>query len=89
MQKNIHPEYHKVTFSCSCGASHDANSTLGKADEIMKIEVCSKCHPSWVGGHKILDTEGRVDKFKNRFASFSKPKAKPVEAKPADSGDKK
>ena len=84
MQKNIHPDYHKVIFSCSCGASHEVNTTAGKPDEVIKIEVCSKCHPVWVGGQKILDTEGRVDKFKNRFAAFSKAKSKP-----ADKGDKK
>ncbi len=74
MQKDILPDYHKVTFSWSCGANHVVNTTAGKKDEVIKIEVCSKCHPVWVGGQKILDTEGRVDKFKSRFASFAKAK---------------
>ena len=74
MKKNIHPAYHNVTFSCSCGNSFSGRTTAGKEGETLKIEVCSSCHPCWVGGQKVLDTEGRVDKFKNRFAAFGKSK---------------
>tara|TARA_E500000178_G_C16335905_1_gene451054 strand:- start:173 stop:400 length:228 start_codon:yes stop_codon:yes gene_type:complete len=74
MRKNIHPNYHKVKFSCSCGNEFETHTTAGKEGGTIKIEVCSACHPCWVGGHKVLDTEGRVDKFKNRFAAFGKAK---------------
>ena len=67
MQAKIHPKYEEVAVTCSCGEEFKTKSTLAKD---LKIDVCSKCHPYYTGKQKIMDTEGRVEKFKNRFARF-------------------
>lgn len=70
MKNDLHPQYEKVTFSCSCGNQLVTSSTLCKD---MQIEVCSKCHPFYTGKQKIVDTSGQVDKFNKRFARYTKP----------------
>ena len=65
MKPDIHPAYHEVKVTCSCGNSFDTRSTYGK-DE-MHIEVCSQCHPFYTGKQKILDSAGQVEKFRKRF----------------------
>lgn len=68
MKKDIHPKYNdKVKVTCACGNGFFIGSTK---DEI-KVEVCSACHPFFVGGQKIMDTAGRVEKFKSRAAKAS------------------
>ena len=64
MKKDIHPQYHEIKVTCSCGNSFQINSTLS-AD--FSIEVCSACHPFYTGQQKIVDTAGRVDKFRQRY----------------------
>ena len=64
MKKEIHPEYSDTKVTCSCGNSFTTKSTLGKD---LSIEVCSACHPFYTGQQKIVDTAGRVDKFRKRF----------------------
>ncbi len=64
MQADIHPAYHVINVRCSCGNAFTTKSTL-KGD--LSIEVCSKCHPFYTGKQKIVDTAGRVQKFKDRF----------------------
>ena len=64
MKADIHPNYQEINFTCSCGNSFKTRSTLG-GDQT--IEVCSQCHPFYTGKQKILDTAGRVDKFRKRF----------------------
>lgn len=64
MKENTHPDYHKVTFVCACGNTFEGKST--KAGDTIKIEVCDKCHPFFTGQQKLVDTEGRVDKFLKR-----------------------
>ncbi len=66
MKDDIHPKYHDVKVTCSCGHSFTTRSTLGK--DKLQIEVCSACHPFYTGKHKLVDTGGRVDKFKKRYA---------------------
>jgi len=69
MKKDIHPTYYpdaKVT--CACGASF----TVGSTAESTHVEVCSKCHPFFTGKEKMLDTAGRVDKFKIRMDAAKK-----------------
>ena len=66
MKPDIHPKYEAMKATCSCGNVVETNSTLGK--DIL-IEVCSECHPFYTGKQKILDSGGRVDRFKKRFAS--------------------
>ena len=64
MKPEIHPKYEAMKATCSCGNVIETKSTLGK--DIL-IEVCSECHPFYTGKQKILDTGGRVDRFKKRF----------------------
>ncbi len=63
MKKGIHPDYKTVTVKCACGETFETRST---ADEI-RVEICSKCHPFFTGKQKLVDTGGRVDRFKRRF----------------------
>ncbi|MFZ8952712.1 MAG: 50S ribosomal protein L31 [Gammaproteobacteria bacterium] len=65
MKTEIHPEYKEIKVLCSCGNEFATSSTLG---EDLTIEVCSSCHPFYTGKQKIVDTGGRVDKFKKRYS---------------------
>jgi large subunit ribosomal protein L31 len=65
MKEGIHPNYNDVTVTCSCGNSFATRSTVGRDD--MHIEVCSACHPFYTGKQKIMDTAGRVDKFRRKY----------------------
>ncbi len=64
MKSDIHPAYEAIKVTCSCGESFETRSTVGRD---LTIEVCSKCHPFYTGKQKMLDTGGRVDKFRQRF----------------------
>jgi len=64
MKAKIHPAYHDLTVTCSCGNIFQTRSTVGKD---LHIEVCSACHPFYTGKQKIVDTAGRVDKFRRRY----------------------
>ena len=64
MKPGIHPDYQEITVTCSCGNSFKTRSTLG---EDLHLEVCSVCHPFYTGQQKIVDTAGRVDKFRRRY----------------------
>ncbi|MGI6701748.1 MAG: 50S ribosomal protein L31 [Christensenellales bacterium] len=65
MKDNIHPEYRTVKVRCACGEEFITGTTK-QADE-LKVELCSKCHPFFTGKQKLVDTGGRVDKFKKRY----------------------
>ncbi|MCX7642015.1 MAG: 50S ribosomal protein L31 [Elusimicrobiales bacterium] len=65
MKENIHPKYEVSEVVCACGNSFITRSTKGS----IKVEICSNCHPFYTGKHKIIDTEGRVEKFKKKYAS--------------------
>lgn len=65
MKPNIHPEYKEVKVTCSCGSSFVTRSILGK--ETLLLEVCSMCHPFYTGTQKIMDTAGRVDRFRQKY----------------------
>jgi len=65
MKADIHPNYQEVTVNCSCGNSFTTRSTY--AEQIMHIEVCAQCHPFYTGKQKMLDTAGRVDKFRRKY----------------------
>jgi large subunit ribosomal protein L31 len=65
MKKDIHPKYHdKSTVKCVCGNSFEVGST----QEEIQVEICSHCHPFYTGKEKMIDTAGRVEKFKQRVA---------------------
>ncbi len=67
MKPDIHPDYAEVAVNCSCGNSFATRSTLGKPT--LHVEVCSACHPFYTGKQKIVDTAGRVEKFRQKYAS--------------------
>jgi len=78
MQKDIHPTFYKeAKVTCACGAEFSIGST---AKEI-KIEVCSQCHPFFTGQEKVMDTAGRVEKFKTRQSKAKTTKTKTVKPK--------
>ena len=64
MKPEIHPDYKEIKVLCSCGNTFNTRSTFGKE---LHIEVCSQCHPFYTGKQKILDTAGRVDKFRRKY----------------------
>ena len=66
MQTDIHPKYEDISVTCGCGNVIKTRSTLA---EDMRVDVCSECHPFYTGKQKIVDTGGRVDRFKKRFAT--------------------
>ncbi len=70
MKKNIHPKYHEVKITCSCGNEFTTQSTLTK--DILHVEVCANCHPFYSGKQRLVDSAGRVDKFRQKYAQFSK-----------------
>jgi large subunit ribosomal protein L31 len=65
MKANIHPDYQALSVVCSCGNTFETRSTL---EGELHVEVCSKCHPFFTGKQKILDSGGRVDKFRKKYA---------------------
>lgn len=69
MQQEIQPKYVKVTFQCACGESFIGGTAKAgvKEGDVIKLEVCNKCHPFFTGEQKLVDTEGRVDKFNKKF----------------------
>lgn len=64
MRQDIHPKYDVMNVTCSCGNTFTTRST--RAGD-MQIEVCSECHPFYTGKQKLVDTAGRVEKFKNKY----------------------
>ncbi|MEJ2416863.1 MAG: 50S ribosomal protein L31 [Exilibacterium sp.] len=66
MKADIHPKYGEITATCSCGNVIKTGSTLSKD---IHIDVCSECHPFYTGKQKVLDSGGRIDRFKKRFGS--------------------
>lgn len=64
MKEGIHPKYTEVVATCVCGASIQMGSTKPQ----IRVEICSNCHPFYTGQQKIIDTEGRVDRFKKKYS---------------------
>jgi len=85
MKKDIHPKYEEATVHCSCGNTFTTRST--KSD--LHIELCSQCHPFYTGKQKLVDSGGRVERFKRRYdkkaeaAKAEAAKAAPAKAAPA------
>ena len=65
MKANIHPTTHEVKVSCVCGTTFETISTT----QFSKVDICSNCHPFYSGKQKIMDTEGRIEKFRKKFGS--------------------
>lgn len=72
MKEGIHPKYEAVTVSCVCGATYNTGSTV----KLEKIDICANCHPFYTGKTKVIDTEGRIEKFKKKFGTDYANKAK-------------
>lgn len=70
MRDSIHPAYNSLEVTCSCGNKFTTKSTVSK--DTLHIEVCSQCHPFFTGKQRLVDSAGRVDKFRQKYASFSK-----------------
>lgn len=70
MKQGIHPEYHKITIVMTDGSKYDTYSTWGKEGDTLQLDVDPLTHPAWVGGVNLRKT-GQMEKFQNRFASFS------------------
>lgn len=65
MKEKIHPQYKQVTVSCACGETFITGTT--KKTDVIKVEICNKCHPYFTGKQKLVDAGGRVDKFKKKY----------------------
>ncbi|MFP4458214.1 MAG: 50S ribosomal protein L31 [Candidatus Zixiibacteriota bacterium] len=63
MKKGIHPKYYQAKVTCTCGAEW----TVGSTKKEIRLDVCSSCHPFFTGKQKVMDTEGRVERFRRRY----------------------
>ncbi len=70
MKKDIHPKLKKATIRCSCGHEVETTSTRG---ENIEVEICSSCHPFYTGKQRFVDTAGRIDRFRKKYAQYQKP----------------
>ncbi len=68
MKKGIHPEYQECTVICACGNTFKTRSTKKE----IRVEICSQCHPFFTGKQRIVDTAGRVEKFRKKYATTTK-----------------
>jgi len=64
MKPDIHPQYKKITAKCACGNEFE----LGSVSDEIHVEICSACHPFFTGKQKLVDTAGRIEKFKKKYA---------------------
>jgi len=64
MKPDIHPAYHQITAKCACGNE----ITLGSVNTSLNVEICAACHPFFTGKQKLIDTAGRIEKFKKKYA---------------------
>ncbi|RLC46921.1 MAG: 50S ribosomal protein L31 [Candidatus Cloacimonadota bacterium] len=70
MKKGIHPKYQKSIVKCACGNTFETRSTLPE----INVEICSKCHPFFTGQKKIIDSAGRIERFRRKYAKYNKEK---------------
>ncbi|HDR04477.1 MAG TPA: 50S ribosomal protein L31 [Candidatus Marinimicrobia bacterium] len=68
MKPGIHPKYEIATVSCACGNTFQTRSTTGD----IKVEICSACHPFYTGKQKLVDTAGRIEKFRRKYGQTQK-----------------
>jgi large subunit ribosomal protein L31 len=71
MKPDIHPEYKTATITCACGATHETRSTAGD----FSVDICSECHPFFTGKQRVMDTAGRIERFRRKYANVQ-PKKK-------------
>ncbi len=71
MKKNIHPEYHLIAIKMTDGTTYQTRSTWGKEGDTLSLDIDPLAHPAWTGGSaKLMDTGGRVSKFKNKYSGL-------------------
>jgi large subunit ribosomal protein L31 len=71
MKGNIHPDYHTIKVVMTDGTTFETRSTWGKAGDTLRLDIDSKSHPAWTGGHQqLVDRGGRVSKFKQKFGNL-------------------
>jgi large subunit ribosomal protein L31 len=68
MKADIHPNYSDTTIKCACGNVLEIGSTKSN----IRVEICSKCHPFFTGKQKLVDTAGRIERFRKKYAKFQK-----------------
>ena len=66
MKEGIHPQYFKTKVTCACGNTFEIGSTKSE----IRVEICSKCHPFFTGKQKLVDSAGRIERFKKKYAKF-------------------
>lgn len=66
MKENVHPAYHQTTIRCACGNEIETGST--KQD--IRVEICSKCHPFYTGKQKLVDSAGRIERFRKKYEKY-------------------
>lgn len=76
MKKDIHPEYRQTNVRCHCGHEFQAGSTK----EDISVEICSQCHPFYTGKQKLVDSAGRIERFRRKYSKYNEKK------KAADNG---
>ncbi|MDR2051249.1 MAG: 50S ribosomal protein L31 [Deltaproteobacteria bacterium] len=69
MKKNIHPKVYAAKIICACGNEIEASSSRG---EQVRVEICSRCHPYYTGKQRFVDTAGRIDRFRKKYAAAQK-----------------
>jgi large subunit ribosomal protein L31 len=87
LKEKIHPKYFETTITCACGNVINTRSTV----KDLHVEICSACHPFFTGKQKLIDTAGRVERFRRKYKDFEKNKAESKEEKSEvspDSGEK-
>jgi len=79
VKEKIHPKYYKTKVTCACGSTFETRSTSKE----LKVEICSACHPFFTGKQKLIDTAGRVERYRRKYNLVDKDKAadKKAEAK--------
>jgi large subunit ribosomal protein L31 len=92
MKQDIHPEYHTITVKMTDGTEFTTRTTWGKKGDVLHLDIDTKSHPAWTGGHQaLLDRGGRLSRFQKKFSGFLKaePRADKAPDKPADKGAEK
>ena len=67
MKSDIHPSYEHVTVTCVCGESYETRTTMGA----YSLDVCAACHPFYTGKQRLMDTQGRIDRFRKKYGTAS------------------
>ncbi|MDE0766050.1 MAG: 50S ribosomal protein L31 [Amylibacter sp.] len=71
MKKELHPDYHMITVKLTDGSTYETRSTYGSEGDILSLDIDPSAHPAWTGGNqRLMDSGGRVSKFKNKYAGL-------------------